>query len=103
MPIVDALRISLRSLPAGAPGAISPGAEMFAGSLTAWLGTVLPSGSVGLGGSAAVAFVTARLAVQAPESSASGTSAVAFCHAEVRRAVMMTLPCRPGRPPLEPE
>src|SRR3954452_8227972 len=99
MPLVEALRMSLCSLPVGTPGAISPGAEMFAGFLTAWLGTVLPSGSVGLVVSAAVALVTARLAGQAPDSNASGTSALAFCHALMRRDVMMTLPCRPGRPP----
>src|SRR3954451_11688114 len=98
MPLVDALRISLCSLPVGTPGAISPGAEMFAGVLTAWLGTVLPSGSVGFAVSAAVALVTATLAVQAPGSRASATSALALCHALMRRDLMMTLPRRPARP-----
>src|SRR6476620_6219080 len=102
MPFVEALLIILCSLPVGTPGAISPGAEMFAGTFTGWLGTVLPSGSVGFVVSAAVALVTARLAVQAPDSSARGTRAVAFCHALMRRDVMMSLPCQPGRPPLGP-
>src|SRR5438874_922439 len=102
MPLVEALRISCCSLPVGTPGAISPGAEMLAGVFTGWLGTVLPSGSVGFKVSAAVALVTARLAVQAPESNARGTRAVAFCHALMRRDVMMSLPCQPGRPPLGP-
>src|SRR3954468_9765797 len=99
MPLVDALRISLCSLPVGTPGAISPGAEMFAGVLTAWLGTVLPSGSVGFAVSAAVALVTARLAVPPRARSARGPTALALCHALMRRDVMMTLPRRPGRPP----
>src|ERR1700709_1350317 len=49
----------------------------------AWSGTVVPSGSLPLpppcDESAVAVLVRVRLVVQAPESRASGTNAVAFC------------------------
>jgi len=63
--------------PAGTPGAISPGLDRLAGASIAEFGTVVPSGRT-VSSDAALAVV-ARLAVQAPESSARGTSAEAFC------------------------
>ena len=97
MPLVEALLMSLSSLPDGTPGATSPGAEMFAGLSTALDGTELPSGSVEASVSVAEALDTARLVVQAPDSRASGTRAVAFCHVVMRVLVMSSaLPCRPA-------
>ncbi len=65
------------------PGATTPGAETLAGASIASVGTLVPSGSVAAGssprGRACSAPTPARLAVQAADSSASGTSAVAFC------------------------
>src|SRR5436190_3498761 len=73
MPLVEAFLMSLSSLPAGTPGATSPGAEMFAGLSTAFAGTELPSGNVAASESVAEALCTARLVVQAPDSRARGT------------------------------
>ena len=67
--------------PARMPGAISPGTLTLAGASMASLGRLVPSGSRCSSEAAlAVDVAPARLAVQAPDSSASGTSAVAFCH-----------------------
>ena len=63
--------------PLGTPGAISPGCDTLAGALMAWSGMLVPSGSRPSWPSEP-ALVTVRLVVQAPESSASGTRAVAF-------------------------
>src|SRR3954453_17118026 len=91
MPLVEALLMTCCSLPLGTPGASSPGAEMLAGSLTACDGTWLPSGSWPPLSSAAVALVTAKLAVHAPDRTASGTSAVAFCQVVMRLLVMSVI------------
>ena len=64
--------------PLGTPGAISPGPDTLAGALMAWSGTLVPSGSVPSWPSALAEPVMVRLVVQAPDSSASGTRAVAF-------------------------
>ena len=81
MPLVEALATTLSAEPAGTPGAMTPGTETLAGASTASAGRLVPSGSVGSSPVAALAvLVAARLMVQAPDSSASGTSAVAFCH-----------------------
>src|SRR6476646_2460455 len=80
MPEVDALATAWWVLPL-MPGATTPGTETLAGALMASVGTLVPSGSVVLGFSEADASLTptpAMLAVQAAESSASGTRAVAF-------------------------
>ena len=58
---------------------------MLAGASSAWFGTVVPSGRVVDSFVFALAEdVTARLVVQAPDRSASGTRAVAFCHVDSR-------------------
>jgi hypothetical protein len=81
MPLVDAPAMTSSAAPSGTPGAISPGLETLAGALIAWSGTVVPSGSFPLPCSAAVlALVNVKLVVHAPDNSASGTSAEAFCH-----------------------
>src|SRR6476469_6692867 len=64
--------------PFGTPGAISPGPETLAGALMAWSGTLVPSGSLPSWPAALAVPVTVRLVVHAPDSSASGTRAVAF-------------------------
>src|SRR6476469_2996657 len=64
--------------PLGTPGAISPGFETLAGALMAWSGTLVPSGSLPSWPSALAVPVIVRLVVHAPDSSASGTRAVAF-------------------------
>src|SRR5688500_13982596 len=84
MPFVEAVEMTWSTLPAGTPGAISPGLETLAGASMAPVGSDVPSGRVPGESPAAVALDAARLAVQAPESRASGTSAVAFCHVFVR-------------------
>src|SRR5690349_14231835 len=98
MPLAEALESTLSAPPAGMPGAIWPGAETLAGSSMALLGTVLPSGSSAAEPvSSALAGATARLSVQAPESRARGTRALAFCHLVMRWFIGTSLPCR--RPP----
>src|SRR5680860_357148 len=83
MPLVEAVEITFWDAPAGTPAAIEPGWETLAGASSASFGTVVPSGSrspsCDVAAVATIAPGTARLAVQAPDRSASGTSAVAFC------------------------
>src|SRR5690349_2123667 len=103
MPLVEALLTTSSSLPFGTPGATSPGAEMLAGCSTASEGTLLPSGrdAAAVSSSAvseAVALETARLAVQAPERSASGTRAVAFCQVVMRLLMVVDLSLLARRP-----
>src|SRR4051812_29246508 len=78
MPLVEASAITRSAWPRGTPGAISPGLETLAGALMAWSGTVVPSGRGPSRPSALADPVIVRLVVQAPDSSASGTRAVAF-------------------------
>src|SRR6478672_3189791 len=78
MPLVEASAMTWSAPPFGTPGAISPGPDTLAGALTAWSGTLVPSGSVPSWPSALAEPVMVRLVVQAPDSSASGTRAVAF-------------------------
>jgi hypothetical protein len=59
---------------------MEPGRVMLAGDSSAWSGTVVPSGSVVVDPSSPALDVAAMLVVQAPDNSASGTRAVAFCH-----------------------
>ena len=71
------------------PGATRLPSETLAGASMAWVGTLVPSGSVGSGRSPAAArgaLTPARLAVQAADSSAIGTSAVALCRRPNRLA-----------------
>src|SRR5688500_19755418 len=64
------------------PGAVTPGLDTLAGASIAWVGMLVPSGSVRESSCAAavVAPAPARLAVTAVDSSASGKSADAFCN-----------------------
>src|SRR6476620_3066911 len=78
MPLVEASAMTWSAPPLGTPGAISPGPDTLAGALMAWSGTLVPSGSVPSWPSALAEPVMVRLVVQAPDSSASGTRAVAF-------------------------
>src|SRR4051812_32539210 len=80
MPLVEAAASTAPAEPTGTPGAISPGLDTLAGAWIACSGMVVPSGSRPGRESALAVLVTVRLVVQAPESSASGISAVAFCH-----------------------
>ncbi len=87
--------------PFGTPGAISPGPDTLAGALMAWSGTLVPSGSVPSWPSALAEPVMVRLVVQAPDSSASGTRAVAFWKV-VKRLCDDIRPYSPFIPPVEP-
>src|SRR6476620_119229 len=78
MPLAEAPAMTSAAEPEGTPGAISPGLETLAGALMAWSGTVVPSGSFPSDPSALALLVIVRLVVQAPDSSASGTRALAF-------------------------
>src|SRR3954447_26886888 len=79
MPFVDAAAITAPAEPTGTPGAISPGLDTLAGAWMAGSCIVVPSASRPGRESALALLVTVRLVVHAPESRASGTSAVAFC------------------------
>src|SRR3954468_5121940 len=79
MPFVDAAAITAPAEPTGTPGAISPGLDTLAGAWMACWGMGVPSGSRPGRESALALLVTVRLVVHAPESRASGISAVAFC------------------------
>src|SRR5918994_4079124 len=81
MPMVDALATIVLVLPL-MPGAVTPGLETLAGASIAWFGMLVPSGRERESSCAAavVAPAPARLAVQAVDSNASGTSADAFCN-----------------------
>ena len=64
------------------PGATTPGTDTLAGALMASVGTLVPSGREVAADSSAEAVLAptpAMLAVQAADSSASGTRAVVFC------------------------
>ncbi len=80
MPLVDAPATVASAAPLGTAGAIAPGIGTLAGALIAWLGTALPSGRPWLSFLAADATLSApaMLAVQAADSSASGTSEAAL-------------------------
>ncbi len=94
MPEVDAVDTARWLLPL-MPGATTPGTETLAGALMASLGTVVPSGSVVGSFCSADAVVTptpATLAVQAADSIANGTSAVALWIRPKRDVVICSLP-----------
>src|SRR3954469_2433256 len=78
MPFGEASAMTWSAPPLGTPGAISPGPDTLAGALIAWSGTLVPSGRVPSWPAALAEPVMVRLVVQAPDSSASGTRAVAF-------------------------
>src|SRR3954452_20154693 len=78
IPPADAPARTSSAEPLGTPGAISPGVDTLAGALMALAGTFARSGSLRCWASADAERVTVRLAVQAPDSRASGTSADAF-------------------------
>lgn len=81
MPEVEAVATTRAALPT-TPGATPPeAAETLAGSSIASAGRLVPSGRAGsvvASASAVPVPVVARLAVQAAESRASGTRAIAF-------------------------
>src|SRR3954452_9518444 len=82
MPEVDAGATICAASALATPGAIRLASETLAGASIACDGTLVPSGSVGSGTSpadAVEALTPRRLAVQAADSSAIGTSAVALC------------------------
>src|SRR3954453_6439982 len=81
MPEVDAVETICAASALPTPGASRLPSETLAGASIAWAGTLVPSGSAGSWRSPAEArgaFTPARLAVQAADSRASGTSAVAL-------------------------
>src|SRR3954470_7277657 len=94
MPEVEASATIDSVSPLPAPGAIRVPSETLAGAWMACAGTLLPSGRVGSGLSPAAALdalTPRRLAVQAADSSAIGTSAVALCRRPNRSADMWLL------------
>src|SRR3954454_7727728 len=92
MPEVDAVDTIWAASALPTPGAIRLPSETLAGASIAWTGTLVPSGSDGSCRSPAAArgaLTPARLAVQAADSRASGTSAVALYRRPFRLADMM--------------
>src|SRR5689334_8172613 len=82
MPEAEAVATTCWASALPTPGAMALPSDMLAGAWMACAGTLLPSGRVGSGRSPAVAvgeLTPSRLAVQAADSSAIGTSAVAWC------------------------
>ncbi len=98
MPWAEAARTTWSAEPVGTPGAISPGAEIDAGWRTGPSGRREPSGRRTAVSPAAVAVGATMLAVQAAESTASGTRAVARCHRGIVPGVRLRLtdPPLPG-------
>src|SRR3954453_23335481 len=89
MPEVDAVETIWAASALPTPGPSRLPSETLAGASIAWAGTLVPSGSVGSCRSPAAArgaLTPARLAVQAADNTASGTSAVALCRRPNRLA-----------------
>src|SRR3954453_785088 len=94
MPEVEGVATICSASPLPTPGAIRLPSETLAGAWMACAGTLLPSGRVGSGlapAAALDALTPRRLAVQAADSSAIGTSAVALCRRPNRLADMWLL------------
>src|SRR6476659_2664020 len=92
MPDADAVSIA-RCLSPVMPGAYSPRAETLAGAWIASVGTAVPSGRTprcSVPADAVARPTPVRFAVQAADSRASGTSAVAFCKRLSRGADIFT-------------
>ena len=89
MPEVEAVAMIWAASALPTPGPSRLPSETLAGASMAWVGTLVPSGRVGSGRSPAAAegaLTPAMLAVQAADSRASGTSAVALCRRPNRLA-----------------
>src|SRR4051794_22482883 len=89
MPEAEAVATICSAFAPSTPGAIWLPSETLAGASMAWAGTLLPSGRDGSGRSPAAAVgasAARRLTVQAADSSAIGTSAVALCKRPKRLA-----------------
>src|SRR4051794_33427723 len=87
MPAASAVATISSAFALPTPGAIAEPEETLAGAWIAWAGTLVPSGRVGAGRGPAEALETptpAMLAVQAADSSARGTSALARAHVAPR-------------------
>src|SRR5215218_6863170 len=80
MPLEEAPQTTESAEPSGTAGAITPGTGTLAGASMALVGTLVPSGSSPLPSevSEAVALALTKLAVHTPDSSASGTKAIAL-------------------------
>src|SRR3954469_13678452 len=80
IPLDEAPETTESAEPCGTAGAITPGTGTLAGASIAFAGTFVPSGRALCLASAllAAALELTRLAVQAPESSASGRSTIDF-------------------------
>ena len=73
MPLEEADETTWSAVPAGTPGAMTPGCGIEAGASMALVRTEVPSGNFWAWSSEAPAEVLTKLTVQAPESIASGT------------------------------
>src|SRR4051794_23970605 len=96
MPEADAVATTCSASELPTPGAIVLPSDTLAGASMACAGTLLPSGRVGSWRSPADAVdgvAPRRLAVQAADSSAIGTSAVAVCRRPNRFADIELSPC----------
>src|SRR4051794_24316287 len=94
MPEVEAVATTVPGSPC-TPGATPPEVETLAGALIAWVGTVEPSGRRSSGWVSALAVLAptpAMLAVQAADSTASGTRAMAFWPRPNRAFDIVALP-----------
>src|SRR4051812_23336934 len=89
MPLEEAPETTESADPSGTAGAITPGTGTLAGASIAFAGTFVPSGRVPLPSPVpdAVALELTRLAVHAPDSSASGSSAIDFCRGVSRGGI----------------
>src|SRR3954470_10396872 len=97
MPEVEAVATAWWALVPAMPGATAPGTETLAGASIAWVGTRVPSGRAACARSSAEAALLsaptpARLAVQAADNRASGTSAVARWRRPKREVAIVSLP-----------
>ena len=80
MPLEEAPETTESAVPSGTAGAITPGTGTLAGASIALVGTLVPSGSALCFESAllAAALELNKLAVHAPDRSASGRSTIDF-------------------------